>query len=83
MKGTLLWRYRVALTCAALMIFSIHLVSTGVRPGDPAARPASMLIELMGRSTEVFGDVLSRAIRAIAASPPTVAGSVYRFEQDE
>jgi purine nucleoside phosphorylase len=52
-----------------------------VRPGEPT--PVPMLIELMGRSTEVFGDVLSRAIRAIAASPPTVAGSVYRFEQDE
>src|SRR5882762_3477455 len=41
------------------MIFSIHLVSTGVRPGDPAARPASMLIELM-RPAENLSTTVSR-----------------------
>ncbi len=47
MKGTLLWRYRVVLTSGALMIFSLHLVSTGVHPGDLAARPASVLFEVL------------------------------------
>jgi 5'-methylthioadenosine phosphorylase len=51
-----------------------------VKPGEPT--PVPMLIELVGRSTEVFGDVLRGAIPALAASPPSVAGSVYRFEQE-
>ncbi len=47
MKGTLLWRYRVVLTSGVLMIISLHLVSTGVRPGDISSRPESVLLEVL------------------------------------
>lgn len=47
MKGTLLWRYRVLLTSAVLMILSLHLVSTGVKPDDLAARPVSAMLTVL------------------------------------
>ncbi len=47
MKGTVLWRYRVVLTSGVLMILSLHLVSTGVRPGDLSSRPESVLLEAL------------------------------------
>lgn len=47
MKGTVLWRYRVVLTSGVLMIISLHLVSTGVRPGDLSSRPESALLEVL------------------------------------
>jgi len=50
-----------------------------VVPGEPT--PVSTLIELMGRSTAVFADVLRGALPRVAAAPPTAAGMVYRFEQ--
>jgi 5'-methylthioadenosine phosphorylase len=48
-----------------------------VRPGEPT--PVATLIELMGQSTAIFADVLRGALPALAASPPTAAGTVYRF----
>jgi purine nucleoside phosphorylase len=50
-----------------------------VRPGDTT--PVAELIELMGRSPAVFGDVLRRALPRLEREPPTAAGTVYRFEQ--
>ncbi len=37
----------MVLTSGALMILSLHLLSTGVRPGDLASRPQSALFEVM------------------------------------
>ena len=51
-----------------------------VLPGEPT--PVTTLIELMGRSPAIFADVLAGALPRIAASPPTAAGTVYRFEQE-
>jgi purine nucleoside phosphorylase len=48
-----------------------------VKPGEPT--PVATLIELMGRSTQVFADVLARALPALAASPLQPAGTMYRF----
>jgi 5'-methylthioadenosine phosphorylase len=50
-----------------------------VRPGEPT--PVSTLIELMGTSTSIFGDVLRRALAKLAESRPRAPGTVYRFEQ--
>ena len=50
-----------------------------VAPGEPT--PVDELIELMGRSTSIFGDVLRIALPLIEATSPTAAGTVYRFEQ--
>jgi 5'-methylthioadenosine phosphorylase len=50
-----------------------------VRPGDPT--PVPRLIELMGRSTAVFADVLGHAVAALALRTPAAIGTVYRFEQ--
>jgi len=46
-KGTLLWRYRVGFTSGVLMILSLHLISSGVKPGDIALRPAGMTLSLL------------------------------------
>jgi rod shape-determining protein MreC len=37
----------VLLTSGALLILSLHLISTGVHPGDLAARPASAFLEII------------------------------------
>lgn len=50
-----------------------------VRPGDPT--PVATLVELMGASTAVFGDVLRGALPRLSTRPATPAGTVYRFEQ--
>ena len=47
MRGGFLWRNRVLLTSGALLILSLHLISTGVHPGDLAARPASAFLEII------------------------------------
>ncbi len=47
MRGSFLWRNRVLLTAGMLLLLSAHLISTGVHPGDLAARPQSMFLELM------------------------------------
>jgi purine nucleoside phosphorylase len=50
-----------------------------VKPGEPT--PVATLIDLMGRSTAIFADVLRGALPELAATPPQPAGTVYRFEQ--
>jgi purine nucleoside phosphorylase len=49
-----------------------------VQPGMPT--PVAKLIELMGSSTAVFGDLLLRALPELARSPAEPAGTIYRFE---
>jgi rod shape-determining protein MreC len=46
-RSSFLWRNRVLLTSGALLILSLHLISTGVHPGDLAARPASAFLEMI------------------------------------
>jgi len=48
-----------------------------VRPGDPT--PVAELIELMGRSSAVFADVLRGAVPRLCAEFPPGRGTVYRF----
>jgi purine nucleoside phosphorylase len=50
-----------------------------VIPGEPT--PVATLIELMGRSTAIFADVLAAAAVRLAGGSPAPAGSVYRFER--
>jgi 5'-methylthioadenosine phosphorylase len=50
-----------------------------VKPGEPT--PVAMLIELMGRSTAIFGDVIRGALVRLAGARPRAAGTVYRFGQ--
>jgi purine nucleoside phosphorylase len=50
-----------------------------VNPGEPT--PVSTLIELMGRSTTIFADVLRVALPAVSTSAPPATGTVLRFEQ--
>ncbi len=50
-----------------------------VRAGEPT--PVSTLIELMGRSTGIFADVLRGALPRLGESAPRTTGTVYRFEQ--
>jgi purine nucleoside phosphorylase len=50
-----------------------------VKPGETT--PVQELIALMGRSPEVFAQVLRGAIVALEAGGASAAGTVYRFEQ--
>jgi purine nucleoside phosphorylase len=50
-----------------------------VRKGEPSL--VATLIELMGRSTDVFADMLHGALPRLAQEAPAAAGTVYRFEQ--
>ena len=50
-----------------------------VVPGEPT--PVATLIELMGRSSQIFADVLRGALPRLADAAPAAAGTVYRFEQ--
>jgi 5'-methylthioadenosine phosphorylase len=50
-----------------------------VRPGEPT--PVATLIELMGRSTAIFADVLRGTLPALAGSQPVAAGTMFRLEQ--
>ena len=50
-----------------------------VKPDEPT--PVATLIELMGRSTTIFADVLRGALPALAGASPTAAGTMYRFGQ--
>src|SRR5258708_9015376 len=54
MKSTFLWRNRVLLTSGVLLILSLHLISTGVHPGDLAARPQSIFLEVISPVTGAF-----------------------------
>ena len=49
-----------------------------VVPGEPT--PVAKLIELMGTSTNVFADLLRRALPRLADERQAPAGTVYRFE---
>jgi purine nucleoside phosphorylase len=62
----------------ALMGFATDYANEVV-PGEPT--PVATLIELMGRSTPIFADVLRGALPRVQADPPSAAGTVYRFEQ--
>jgi len=44
----------VLLTSGALLILSLHLISTGVHPGDLAARPQSAFLEVISPVTGAF-----------------------------
>jgi purine nucleoside phosphorylase len=50
-----------------------------VLPGEPT--PVATLIELMGKGSQVIGEVMRLALPAIASAQPEAAGTVYRFEQ--
>ncbi len=54
MKSTFLWRNRVLLTSGVLLILSLHLISTGVHPGDLAARPQSIFLQVISPVTGAF-----------------------------
>ncbi len=54
MKTTFLWRNRVLLASSALLILSLHLISTGVHPGDLAARPQSAFLAVISPVTGAF-----------------------------
>ena len=54
MRGSFLWRNRVLLTSGVLLILSLHLISTGVHPGDLAARPQSALLEIISPVDAAF-----------------------------
>jgi rod shape-determining protein MreC len=46
-KGSFLWRNRVALTGAALLVLSLYLMTAGVRHGDRIAAPARGMLEAL------------------------------------
>jgi len=54
MKSSFLWRNRVLLTSGVLIILSLHLISTGVHPGDLAARPESAFLEIVSPIDSAF-----------------------------
>ncbi|HEY5317266.1 MAG TPA: MTAP family purine nucleoside phosphorylase [Solirubrobacteraceae bacterium] len=62
----------------ALMGFATDYANEVV-PGEPT--PVATLIELMGKSTPIFADVLRGALPRLEAEPPSAAGTVFRFEQ--
>jgi rod shape-determining protein MreC len=43
-KNTFLWRYRVGITSGLLMLLALNLVSIGVKPGDFAQRPVTVVL---------------------------------------
>ena len=47
MRSSFLWRNRVLLASGVLIILSLHLITSGVHPGDLAARPQSAFLELI------------------------------------
>jgi purine nucleoside phosphorylase len=55
--------------------------ANGVAPGAPT--PVETLVELMGRSSGVFAEVLRRALPELSAAPPAAAGTVYRIGSDD
>ena len=59
MRSSFLWRNRVLLASGALLILSLHLVSTGVHPGDLAARPESAFLELIRPIDAAFTNLTS------------------------
>jgi rod shape-determining protein MreC len=53
-RGSFLWRNRVLLTSGVLLILSLHLISTGVHPGDLAAAPQSAFLEVISPVDAAF-----------------------------
>jgi purine nucleoside phosphorylase len=49
-----------------------------VKPGETT--PVEQLIELMGRSSAIFSEVLFRALPELERGSPRPAGTVYRFD---
>ena len=47
MKGSFLWRNRVILTGGALIVFSLYLMTAGVRQGDRVGAPARGMLEVL------------------------------------
>jgi rod shape-determining protein MreC len=56
-KGTVLWRYRVGLTSAVLMMLSLHLISSGVKPGDMASRPLGITLTVLSPLQAAINDL--------------------------
>jgi rod shape-determining protein MreC len=46
-KGSFLWRNRVVLTGGALIVFSLYLMTAGVRQGDRVGAPARGMLEVL------------------------------------
>lgn len=46
-RGSFLWRNRVLLTTGLLLIFALHLVSSGLRPDSRASKPSFVLMEAL------------------------------------
>jgi rod shape-determining protein MreC len=46
-NSSFFWRYRVVLTSGLLLLLSAHMLTTGVRPSDPAARPGEVLMGML------------------------------------
>jgi rod shape-determining protein MreC len=46
-RGSFLWRNRVLLTTGLLLIFALHLLSSGVRPDSRASKPSFVLMEIL------------------------------------
>jgi len=53
-RSGFLWRNRVLLASSVLLILSLHLISTGVHPGDLAARPQSAVLEIISPVDTAF-----------------------------
>lgn len=47
MNSSFLWRNRVVLTSGLLLLLSAHMLTTGVRPRDSAARPGEVLLGVL------------------------------------
>lgn len=47
MNSSFLWRNRVLLTSGLLLLLSAHMLTTGVGPRDPAARPGEVLLGVL------------------------------------
>jgi rod shape-determining protein MreC len=46
-KASFLWRNRVVLTSTLLLLLAAHMLTTGVRPNDPAARPGEFMMGVL------------------------------------
>ncbi|MGH7933820.1 MAG: rod shape-determining protein MreC [Candidatus Binataceae bacterium] len=57
MRGSFLWRNRVLLASGALLLLSLHLLSTGVSPGARVAKPSLFLMEVL-RPVQIFESAL-------------------------
>jgi rod shape-determining protein MreC len=60
-RGSFLWRNRVLLTSGVLLILSLHLITTGVHPGDLAARPESAFLEVVSPIDSGFNHITDGA----------------------